>query len=105
MASALIAEDEALLADMLEADLRRLWPELRVLGKPADGASAVAQALALKPDVCFFDVRMPGTDGLEAAQALAEDWPDDAPFPLLVFVTAYDRYALGPSSVPRWTTS
>ena len=37
---------------------------------------------------------MPGLTGLEAAQALAEDWPEDAPFPLLVFVTAYDQYAL-----------
>jgi len=37
---------------------------------------------------------MPGLSGLEVAQALAEDWPDGAPFPLLVFVTAYDQYAL-----------
>ena len=56
----------------------------------------MAQALALQPDVCFFDIRMPGCTGLEAAQALAEDWPDGPaapPFPLLVFVTAYDEYA------------
>jgi DNA-binding LytR/AlgR family response regulator len=37
---------------------------------------------------------MPGLSGLEAAQALAEDWPDDRPLPLMVFVTAYDQYAL-----------
>jgi DNA-binding LytR/AlgR family response regulator len=37
---------------------------------------------------------MPGLSGLQAAQALAEDWPDAQPFPLLVFVTAYDQYAL-----------
>lgn len=42
----------------------------------------------------FFDIRVPGASGLEAAQALAEDWPDAAPFPLLIFVTAYDQYAL-----------
>ncbi|MDP3612881.1 MAG: LytTR family DNA-binding domain-containing protein, partial [Rubrivivax sp.] len=42
----------------------------------------------------FFDIRMPGCTGLETAQALAEDWPDGAAFPLLVFVTAYDDYAL-----------
>ena len=59
-----------------------------------DGASAVAQALALKPDVLFFDIRMPGQSGLEAAAELADEWPQDAPFPALVFVTAYDQYAV-----------
>jgi len=44
--------------------------------------------------VLFLDIRMPGMTGLEAAQALAEDWPDDTPLPLTVFVTAYDQYAL-----------
>ena len=91
---ALIAEDEPLLAEGLRADLAALWPELRVLPTVGDGASAVAQTLALRPDICFFDIRMPGCSGLEAAQALAEDWPDDAAFPLLVFVTAYDDYAV-----------
>ncbi|MFY7907396.1 MAG: LytR/AlgR family response regulator transcription factor, partial [Burkholderiaceae bacterium] len=59
-----------------------------------DGLLAASQTLALKPEVCFFDIRMPGCTGLEAAQALAEDWPEDTPFPLLVFVTAYDDFAL-----------
>ena len=93
-ATALIAEDEPLLADALRADLARLWPDLQIVAQVADGLSAVRQALALRPRVCFLDIRMPGATGLEAAQALAEDWPLDAPFPLLVFVTAYDRYAL-----------
>ncbi|WP_284616795.1 LytR/AlgR family response regulator transcription factor [Aquabacterium humicola] len=93
--TALIAEDEPLLAAGLKAELQRLWPELGVAGIAGDGVSAVTQALALQPTVCFFDIRMPGQTGLEAAQALAEDWPEgDAPFPLLVFVTAYDQYAL-----------
>jgi DNA-binding LytR/AlgR family response regulator len=93
----LIAEDEPLLALGLQADLAALWPELEVAAVVGDGTSAVAQALALRPEVCFFDIRMPGCSGLEAAQALAEDWPDGpdgAAFPLLVFVTAYDAYAL-----------
>ncbi len=94
IATALIAEDEPLLAQALVADLARLWPGLQVLATVGDGLSASAQALALRPQVCFLDIRMPGATGLEAAQALAEDWPDDAPFPLLVFVTAYDQYAL-----------
>jgi len=95
--TALIAEDEPLLAAGLRADLARLWPELQVVAMAGDGQQAVEQALALKPTLCFLDIRMPGLSGLEAARALAEDWPDDADgpyFPLLVFVTAYDQYAL-----------
>ena len=91
---ALIAEDEPLLAAGLRAELQALWPELHVLATVGDGLQAVAQTLALRPEVCFFDIRMPGCTGLEAAQALAEDWPEAEPFPLLVFVTAYDDYAL-----------
>ena len=79
----------------LEAELAALWPELEIVAVVGDGEAAVEQALALRPDVCFLDIRMPGMSGLEAAQALAEDWPDDGtPFPLVVFVTAYDQYAL-----------
>ncbi len=95
----LIAEDEPLLAESLRAELATLWPELQVVAVVGDGASAVQQALALRPAVCFLDIRMPGLSGLEVAQALAEDWPDPAeegasPFPLLVFATAYDQYAV-----------
>jgi len=94
-ARALIAEDEPLLAAGLRAELATLWPTLDVVATVGDGRRAVEQALALRPDVCFLDIRMPGQTGLEAAQALAEDWPDGgAAFPLLVFVTAYDQYAL-----------
>lgn len=93
--TALIAEDEPLIAAALQADLLASWPALQVLATVGDGLSAVQQALALRPRVCFLDIRMPGLDGLQAAQALAEDWPDDGtPFPLIVFVTAYDQYAL-----------
>ncbi len=91
---ALIAEDEPLLAAGLRADLAAVWPELEIAASVGDGASAVARALELKPEVLFLDIRMPGGSGLDAAQALAEDWPADTAFPLVVFVTAYDRYAL-----------
>jgi DNA-binding LytR/AlgR family response regulator len=94
MTTALIAEDEPLLAAALQAELAQLWPALRIVASVGDGASAVAQTLALQPALCFFDIRMPGLSGLEAAQALAEDWPADCAFPLIVFVTAYDQYAL-----------
>jgi DNA-binding LytR/AlgR family response regulator len=93
-ATALIAEDEPLLAQALAAELARAWPELQVVGVAGDGNSAVAQALALQPDVLFFDIRMPGQSGLEAASELADAWPAQPSFPALVFVTAYDQYAV-----------
>ena len=93
--TALIAEDEPLLAAALKAELARAWPELQIAATVGDGASAVQQALALQPDVLFFDIRMPGLSGLDAAAELADAWDSAArPFPALVFVTAYDQYAV-----------
>ena len=95
MPTALIAEDEPLLAAALKAELARAWPELQIAATVGDGASAVRQALALQPDVLFFDIRMPGLSGLDAAAELADAWDSAArPFPALVFVTAYDQYAV-----------
>ncbi len=97
-ARALIAEDEPLLAAGLQADLARLWPQLQVVAVAGDGHQALrAGAGAAARRCCFLDIRMPGLSGLEVARALAEDWPGGAsapPFPLLVFVTAYDQYAV-----------
>ncbi|MFM0163430.1 LytR/AlgR family response regulator transcription factor [Paraburkholderia sediminicola] len=93
--TALIAEDEALLAADLQAELLKLWPDLEIVASVGDGEAAVEQALNLQPDVLFLDIRMPGMTGMECAQALAEDWPENGKrFPLIVFVTAYDQYAL-----------
>ncbi|MDP2418917.1 MAG: LytTR family DNA-binding domain-containing protein [Hydrogenophaga sp.] len=95
--TALIAEDEPLLAAALQAELARAWPELRVCAVVGDGASAVRQALIHRPAVLFLDIRMPGLSGLEAAAELADAWPQGAdapPFPATVFVTAYDQYAV-----------
>ncbi|MDB5759928.1 MAG: algR, partial [Burkholderia sp.] len=91
---ALIAEDEPVLAQALTQALTRLWPALQVVASVTNGVAAVEQTLSLQPDVLFLDIRMPGRSGLEAAELLAEDWPDGQPFPLVVFVTAYDDYAL-----------
>lgn len=91
----LIAEDEPLLAAQLAYELAAAWPEARVVATVGDGLSAVQAALQHRPDICLFDIRMPGQTGLEAARELAEEWPDDAgPLPLLVFVTAYEQYAI-----------
>jgi DNA-binding LytR/AlgR family response regulator len=96
--TALLAEDEPLLAAALQAELARQWPELVVLACVGDGNSAVTQSLALVPDVLFFDIRMPGQSGIDAALALADAWVTTGPqakaFPALVFVTAYDQYAV-----------
>lgn len=92
--TALIAEDEPLLATALQAELALAWPALEVVANVRDGDSAVERALALRPDVLFLDIRMPGQSGLQAAEQLADAWPDALPFPLLVFVTAYDQYAV-----------
>ena len=93
-ATALIAEDEPLLAQTLVDELRALWPDIHIAATAGDGLSAVQLALQHRPDVLFFDIRMPGQSGLEAAAELAEEWPSGTPFPLLVFVTAYDQYAI-----------
>ena len=93
-ATALIAEDEPLLAANLQAELAELWPGLCIVANVRHGEAAVERAVALRPDVVFLDIRMPGMTGLEAAVALTEDWPDATPLPLLVFVTAYDQYAV-----------
>ena len=94
-ATALIAEDEPLLAQALRDELARQWPALRVLATATHGAEAVELALSHRPDVLFLDIRMPGMSGLEAAAALADRWEADiGAFPLLVFVTAFDQYAL-----------
>ena len=96
--SALIAEDEPLLAAELKTELARAWPALQIVATVGDGLSAVAQALALQPDVLFFDIQMPGLTGLEAAAELMDAWPMQTasckPFPAVVFVTAYDQYAV-----------
>ncbi|OYO26512.1 LytTR family DNA-binding domain-containing protein [Janthinobacterium sp. PC23-8] len=94
---ALIAEDEPILAAALAHALRRLWPALDIVATCANGVEALQQGLALRPDILFLDIKMPGKTGLEAAEELAEQWhegQDGTPFPQIVFVTAYDDYAL-----------
>ncbi|MDN4055048.1 LytTR family DNA-binding domain-containing protein [Massilia sp. YIM B02763] len=93
-ASALIAEDEPILAAVLAQTLGGLWPGLHLLPDAPNGTAAVDAALAHRPDVLFLDIRMPGMSGLEAAEELAERWDGAKPFPIVVFVTAYDDYAV-----------
>jgi DNA-binding LytR/AlgR family response regulator len=92
-ATALIAEDEPLLAQELRTQLAACWPQLEIAAMVGDGASAVTEALRLRPAVVFFDIRMPGMDGIEAAAELAARW-EAGPLPCVVFITAYDNYAI-----------
>jgi DNA-binding LytR/AlgR family response regulator len=88
--SYIIAEDEPLLAQALSALLAQHWPDARCLAMATNGEEAIAAVAEYSPDVAFLDVRMPRCDGLEAArQVCTQDRP-----PLIVFVTAYDAYAL-----------
>jgi DNA-binding LytR/AlgR family response regulator len=92
--TALIAEDEPLLARTLARMLVELWPELQIVAIAEDGDSAVALALQHTPDVMFLDIKLPGRSGLAVAEAVADDWPADRPEPLFAFVTAYDEFAV-----------
>ena len=84
---ALIVDDEALARSKLLRMLRA-FPDVEVIGEASDGASALMLTAQLRPDVIFLDVQMPEVDGFDLAASL----PDDAP--ALVFVTAFDQYAL-----------
>ncbi|HEX8614323.1 MAG TPA: LytTR family DNA-binding domain-containing protein [Telluria sp.] len=90
MTDCVIAEDELLLRDELVQLLASAWPELRIVAVCDDGAGALDAIAAHKPQVAFLDIRMPGLSGLEVAGALAEV----SPATQVVFVTAYDQYAI-----------
>ncbi len=85
--TALIADDEPLLRKSLARMLSQAWPELEVVIQARNGREAVDRFDAQQPDVCFLDVHMPGLSGVEAARFIGRRAH-------LVFVTAYDQYAV-----------
>jgi DNA-binding LytR/AlgR family response regulator len=85
--TALIADDEPLLREALAGQLAQIWPELHVIAQARNGREAVELFEASRPDVCFLDVHMPGLSGVEAAHRIGGRAH-------LVFVTAYDDYAV-----------
>lgn len=91
---ALIAEDEPLLAEGLKTALALAWPELQVIALAGNGIEALRLAEAERPDLVFLDIRMPGLTGLEVAAELADRLNEGEPVPRIVFVTAYDEYAV-----------
>ena len=90
MRKAVIAEDEPLLRQALCEQLEQAWPELDIVAECEDGATALEAIAEQRPDVAFLDIRMPGLTGLEVAAAAAEA----SPATQVVFVTAYDQYAV-----------
>jgi len=92
---AVLADDERLMRDQLRARLAEAWPELEIVAEAKNGAEAVELVEQHRPDVVFLDIRMPGMTGVEAAKQIAQmDVGDDGFLPEIVFITAYDQYAV-----------
>jgi DNA-binding LytR/AlgR family response regulator len=85
--TAVVAEDEATLRQELVERLAQLWPELSIVGEAADGVQALRLLDERRPDILFLDIQMPGATGLEVARQVAGRAH-------VVFVTAYDQYAV-----------
>ena len=85
--SALIADDEPLLREILEARLAAAWPDLRIVAQARNGRQALELFELHQPTICFLDVHMPGLSGIEVARQIGKRSH-------LVFVTAFDQYAL-----------
>ena len=94
-----IADDERLMRDQLKARLSEVWPELQIVGEAKNGLEAVDLVAQHRPDVVFLDIRMPGLSGVDAARRIAqlpapEDDEGEWSLPEIVFITAYDQYAI-----------
>jgi two-component system LytT family response regulator len=84
----LIVDDEPLARERLRTLLQE-EPGFEIVGEAGDGTTGAESILALQPDLVFLDVQMPGADGFDVIDAVGAD-----KMPFVVFVTAYDRYAL-----------
>lgn len=85
--TAIIADDEPLLREHLSQRLQAAWPELEIVGQARNGREAVELYDRAHPDICFLDVQMPAMTGIEAARHIGDA-------ARLVFVTAFDQYAV-----------
>lgn len=98
---AVLADDERLMREQLRARLAEVWPELQIVAEAKNGLEAVQLVDEHRPDIVFLDIRMPGLTGVDAARQIAQLPPrpgaaadDDEPLPEIVFITAYDQYAV-----------
>lgn len=87
MPTAIIADDERLMRDQLRLRLQQVWPELEILDEAKNGEEAIQLIETHKPDLAFLDIRMPAKTGLEAAKEIGTKAH-------IVFITAYDQYAV-----------
>ncbi|MFZ6843237.1 LytR/AlgR family response regulator transcription factor [Undibacterium sp. RuTC16W] len=85
-----VAEDEDLLRLSLLESLEEVWPDLKIIAVCDDGGSALEAIAMHQPDIAFLDIRMPGLSGLEVAEAMTMISPKTQ----IVFVTAYNQYAI-----------
>ncbi len=103
---AVLADDERLMREQLRARLAEVWPELQIVAEAKNGLEAVELVQQHRPDIVFLDIRMPGLTGVEAARQIAQMAPaaeaddgddgddGDVLVPEIVFITAYDQYAV-----------
>ena len=98
MTRALIADDERLMREQLRARLREVWPALEIVAEARNGEEAVALTREHQPDIVFLDIRMPVLTGVDAARQIAQlpthEEADGWPGCEIVFITAYDQYAV-----------
>ncbi|KQW91618.1 two-component system response regulator [Massilia sp. Root418] len=85
--TAIIADDEEPMRQLLRTRLHEAWPQLQIVAEAANGVEAIALTGLHQPDIVFLDIRMPGMSGIEAARMLFNRCH-------IVFVTAYDQYAI-----------
>ncbi|MFZ6818864.1 LytR/AlgR family response regulator transcription factor [Undibacterium sp. Ji22W] len=85
--TAMIVDDEAPMRAHLRSKLKQVWPELNIVAEAANGILAIEETELHHPHIIFLDIRMPGKNGIEAASQLAQK-------ALIIFVTAYDEYAI-----------
>jgi DNA-binding LytR/AlgR family response regulator len=86
---ALIVDDEPLARKVLREELEVVSPDLAIAGEAADGEAALAQIYALRPDIVFLDLQMPGLTGFDVIRNL-----DRGSMPVIIIVTAYDKHAI-----------
>jgi DNA-binding LytR/AlgR family response regulator len=92
---AVLADDERLMREQMRARLAEVWPDLQIVVEAKNGLEAVQAVRDHAPDIVFLDIRMPGLTGVEAARQIAQlELDDDTLLPEIVFVTAYDEYAI-----------
>ena len=84
---AIIADDEEELRAHLKSSLAEIWPELVICGEAKNGVETIQLVESLRPQIAFLDIRMPGLSGMEVAKRIAG-------LCRIVFVTAFDRYAV-----------